>query len=109
MWTDMRTKITIKQRSTSQNDYGEPVDTWTNVVTNVWASIEPITGREFFAAQQVHSDVNMKVRMIYDSSLAGIKPSMIVTFGTRTLEIDAVINYKERNREILLMCKEEVI
>lgn len=102
MRADMRHKITIKQPGTTQNAFGEQIETWSDVVT-CWASIEPLIGKEFFAAKQINSEVSIKIRMHY---YAGLKPNMIAVYGTRTFEIISVINYKEQNRETLLMCKE---
>lgn len=106
MFADMRHKITIKQPTASQNDYGENIETWSDFATNVWASVEPMVGKEYIAAQQIQSEATVKIRLRY---LAGIKPTFKVYFGSRILTIDSVINYKEQNREILLMCKEDVV
>lgn len=105
MRADMRNKITIQHFTTSQDTYGQQIETWATFAT-VWASIEPLVGKEYFAAQQMQSENTVKIRLHY---MSGIKPTMRVIYGSRTLTIDSVINYKEQNREILLMCKEDVV
>jgi SPP1 family predicted phage head-tail adaptor len=70
-----------------------------------WASIEPLNGREFFAAQQVNAEVTARIRLRY---LPGVTRQMQVKFGSRTFAIESVINVEERNRELQLMVKEVV-
>jgi SPP1 family predicted phage head-tail adaptor len=100
---DLRHRITIQQLTPTQNGLDStevPAD-----FATVWAAIEPLSGREYFAAQQVNAEVTCRIRMRY---LAGVTPSMQVKFGERTFAIESVINVEERNRELQLMVKEVV-
>jgi SPP1 family predicted phage head-tail adaptor len=98
----LRHRITIQEPVTARNGYGEAITTWTAVAT-VWASVEPLSGREYFAAEHVQSEVTHRVRMRWQS---GITPDMRVLFNGRVLKIDAVINYGERRTDLQLMCQE---
>jgi len=100
----LKKRITIQQQSTTQDSFGSPIDTWTTVAT-VWASIEPINGKEFFAASQVNAEVTTRIRIRY---LSGIEPAMRVLYGTRLYNIQSVIDYKESHAEMQLMCKEVI-
>lgn len=97
---ELRHKITLQKPP----EYGQAEDAYTDVAT-VWANINPISGRELFAAEQFASEITHKVRIRYRN---GITPSMRVKYGTRTFEIMYVINEYERDRIIQLMCKELV-
>lgn len=99
---ELRHKITIQKLENSQDSFGQPVENWPDVVT-VWASVNPIVGKEFFAAETVNSEVTHRIRMRYKS---GITPSMRVKFKDRFFSIKSVINYQERNIELQLMCRE---
>lgn len=67
--------ITLQAFTTTQNDYGEPVETWTTLAS-VWSERVPLSGREAFVADQIaalslvkfriryRSDVNTKIRII---------------------------------------------
>jgi SPP1 family predicted phage head-tail adaptor len=99
-------RVTIQSPSITQNALGEAVTTWTPYAT-VWASIEPISGREFWAMQQVHSQVTVRIRIRY---LAGALPKMRVTSGgSKVYNIEAIINPQDRNGHLELMCSEGVI
>lgn len=100
----LRHQITIQQKSTSRDAIGGVIDVWTTFVT-VRAAVEPIRGREYFAAQQVHAEVSHRIRMRYR---AGITPRMQVTLGSRTFQIETVINVQEQDRELHLMVVEVV-
>jgi len=99
---ELRHRITIQQLSSSQDTYGENVDTWVDVAT-VYAAVNPISGRELFAAEKENSEITHRVKIRYRS---GITPDMRVLFEGREFSIMYVIDYKERHIELQLMCKE---
>ena len=100
----LRHKITIQDYTESQNGYGAVTKTWSDYAT-LWASIEPIRGREFWESQQINAEVTAKITIRY---LADINPKMRVKYGNRIFEIISVINPEERNVELQLMVKEKV-
>ncbi len=101
-------QVTIQQKVTgspAQNSYGEPQTSWEAVATDIWAAVEPIQGREFWAQQQVQSEVTVRVRIRYRSD---IDAGMRVIYGSRILVIESVIDPKEAHEELQLMCSEGV-
>ncbi|MGB9780623.1 phage head closure protein [Caldanaerobacter sp.] len=101
---ELRHRITIQQPVESSNTFGEVEKTWQDVAT-VWASIEPLRGREYFNSQQINAEVTTQIRIRYRP---GIKPKMRVVYGERIFDIQSVIDVEERHKEIHLMCKEVV-
>lgn len=97
-------RVTIQNRVVAQNGIGEAVTTWAKLAS-VWASIEPIQGKEFWAQQQVQSEVTVRVRIRYRP---GILPSMRLLYGQRVLVIESIINPHEKNEHLQLMCSEGV-
>ncbi len=88
--------------SPQQKPSGEPDTSWTTYLT-VSASVEPVTGREPFLAQEHLSEVDTKIRIRYRD---GITADMRVSFGSRYYNIRAILNFEERNRELLLLCSQ---
>ena len=104
---DLRHRITFLQKATQQNEYGEEIDNWVNVKT-VWASVNPMSAKEFFAAEKTNSEVTHKIYMRYIPDLK-ITPDMRIKFKDRTFElVGPPINFKEKNMELQLLCKELV-
>jgi len=101
---DLRHRITLQQKTETRDSFGAVIETWNDVAT-LYASIEPLRGKEFFDAQQVNAEVTIRIRIRYRS---GVTPNMRVLFGTRTFDIQSVINVDERNREMILMCREVI-
>ncbi len=101
---ELRHRIKIQQKSVTRGTMGGETVTWTDVST-VWAAVEPISGREYYAAQQTQAEAQTRIRIRH---LAGITTSMRVLWGTRVFDIIDVLDVKERGREIHLMCKEAV-
>jgi SPP1 family predicted phage head-tail adaptor len=103
--SDLRHRITIQQKSFIRDTYGQPVEEWSDVFT-VWASINPLTGKDLFAAESVQSEITHKIKIRFK---LGIKPDMRVRFGDRYFQIiSPPINFNERNIELQLMCRELV-
>jgi SPP1 family predicted phage head-tail adaptor len=100
----LRCRITIEAAAETQGSDGSILTTWETFAT-AWASIEPLIGREYFAQQREQATVSHKIRMRHQP---GITHKMRVAWGSRIFEIESVLNVGERNREIVLMCSENV-
>jgi SPP1 family predicted phage head-tail adaptor len=97
----MRHRVTI-QRPVADPAWGGTT-TWQDHAT-VWAAIEPLSGREFFAAQQVQSETTGKITIRY---IPGITADMRILHGSRIFELTAPpIDPQERHAELQLMVKE---
>lgn len=101
---DLRHTITIQRVTETTDDLGQPVQVWTDVAT-VRAAVEPLTGRELYAAQAVHAEAQCNVRIRY---ISGITTKDRVKYGSRYLNILSVIDQMERHRELVLLCSEVV-
>jgi SPP1 family predicted phage head-tail adaptor len=102
-------RVQIQRRVETQNELKEVVISYV-YWDEVWAEIEPLNGREFFAAQQISGDVSTKIRI---RALDGVTRKMRVIYERRAgsptesdyYEIDTVIRIRENNRDVYLMCR----
>lgn len=100
---ELRHRVTIQQRVTGQDEYGQPLNTWQDMAT-VWAKIEDLTGREYFSAQQIPTaQVSTRATIRWR---ADVKPEMRLVHGSRVLDIKAVLDPDGRRRQLQLMCQE---
>jgi len=100
----LRHRVKIQSATQVQSASGEVTRTWTTDAV-VWASVDPLTGREFIDAQQVSAGLSHRVRMRHRD---GVSPKMRIEHDGRTLQVESVMNVGERNRELELLCKEAV-
>lgn len=98
----LRNRITIEQRSATQDSFGQPIDSWTTYAT-VWASLRPLSGREFITANALSESTNYEIIIRYK---AGVTPQMRAKFGVRYFDIQAVLNDRELNKQLTLLCIE---
>ncbi|MGE5585726.1 MAG: phage head closure protein [Bacillota bacterium] len=85
------------------DQWGDPLPaTWQTVAT-VWASVEALSGRLYFEAQQTaqQSDHRLTIRW-----RAGIEPGMIVRHDGREFTIQAVLDREGTRRWLQLICQE---
>lgn len=102
----LRHKLDIETELNIQDTYGQPTQEWVVFLPGLWAAIEPLTGREYYAAQQVNAEISHRIKIRYKS---GITPNMRVKFGVaRYFNIVSVIDIKEAHRELHLMCTEVI-
>jgi SPP1 family predicted phage head-tail adaptor len=101
-----RTPVTIQKRNGDTDSYGAPSDDsdWTDVI-HVRAGVFPLSGSEFFKANEINSEITHRVQMRY---IPGITPDMRIVLNGRKLIITSVVNYQESNIELQLYCKELV-
>jgi SPP1 family predicted phage head-tail adaptor len=101
---NLRHRITIQQIARIDDGAGGYTETWASAGT-VYADVYPLKGQERYDAQQIQANLSHRVTIRYR---ADVNPSMRLSYGTRTLVIEAVIDPEERHRELILMCSEVV-
>ena len=100
----LRHSVTLQSQSLTADGAGGATESWVDFVT-VRANVEPLSGTEAFQAQQVNDDLSHTVTMRY---YPGVTSKMRVKYGTRYFLIESIINTGERNREMILACREVV-
>ena len=100
----LRHRIEIQTNTPTDDTFGEPIASWATDAT-VWASIEPLAGRELLRAQEIASEVTTRIRVRYTTDAT---PAKRIKWGTRYYEIAAVIDPSERHAEMELLCVEVV-
>jgi len=99
----LKHKIVIQTFTESQNDFGEAVKEWTDFKT-VYSKITPLSAKEFFKAG-THAEASHKIELRY---LKDIKSKMRVIYNSRVFEIESVLNIREENKTLHLICTEAV-
>lgn len=94
-------RVTLERLEEGQDEIGQPITAWVPVFAT-WAAVEPLSGREYFAASAALSEVTTRIRLRYRP---GITPADRVNHESKLYGITSVINPRSENREIALMCK----
>lgn len=101
----LRHRATIEHKVRIRDpETNEIIEDWQPYATR-WASIEPLRGREYWAAAQTQAEVTHMVRMRYTP---GITPSMRLTYRGRHFDINVVRNLDEENRVTEMLVTEAV-
>lgn len=99
----LRRRVTLQKPVEVQDGFGQPVVTWQNVDT-VWASAEPLTGRELFAAQAVHAKLTMRFILRYRDDI--LSTWRVVYAGRAYDLIQDPIDVNDRRAYVELLCEE---
>lgn len=84
----LRHRITIQAKGMTQDPVtGEMVEGWSDMVS-VWASVEPLSAREFIAAQANQSEITARIVIRYRP---GILPTMRILHRGKVYAIQGVL------------------
>ena len=100
----MNKRIAFCKYKEKENDLLQMEQVVTEVKT-VWASVEPTRGREYQEAQRIRPELTYKITTRYHEDIA---PDMLVRWGKRYFEIVSVINPRERNAMLEIICVEKI-
>jgi SPP1 family predicted phage head-tail adaptor len=104
-------RIRLQNRSSTLDDYGQPVNTWSNLAT-VWANIKPLTGREKAQMQMVDSILTHRVTIRYrvdfmpPTTVDAYRIAYETPSGTRIFNITAAQDVDEARQHIQFDCQE---
>jgi len=86
--------------ATEAGSYGEKRGSWVDI-DEYWADVTTLSGQEGVFAQQVTATATHQVRMRW---MRNIDPKMRFMFKGLALNIEAVHNVEELNRELIITC-----
>jgi head-tail adaptor len=69
------------------------------------AAVEPLGGSEKKLGDEVIAAASHKIRLHY---FDGVNVTDRISFGDSTVEINAIVNHKNKNEMLVLYCKEAV-
>lgn len=95
--------VMLQRRVESQNDMGEVTWVWEDVCA-MWAEIAPMSGREFFAAQQVQAEASHNITIRWRPGVTAEMRVIEVCEPTIAYDIVAPLA-NARRTEIVLKCK----
>lgn len=102
----LRHKVALQRPIRTQNpDTGSVSTTW-ETIANVWASVEPLSAREFIAAQAVQSEISARITIRYRPD---VDATMRILHRGRIYNIQGVLSDPRSGLEYLtLPCSEGV-
>lgn len=98
----LKHSVTIQARSANRDAFGGASDQWVDVFPNgIAASVEPLSGRELYSAQQHHPDVSVRIRIRHR---AGVLAEQRAIFRGQVYSVLYIIPVGMADRELHLMC-----
>jgi len=103
----LRQRVTIQERTVSQDALGQVVETWSALAANVPADVRMAGGMERFsnAIDQTVATVTHRVRLRYRDD---VTPLNRILHGSRVLDIQSAVDPDGRRRELVCFCVERV-
>jgi SPP1 family predicted phage head-tail adaptor len=97
----LRHLITLQSRVEAQDpDTGVMSVTWQDFSTGIWASVEPLSAREFITSQVTQAQITTRILIRYR---AGVEPKMRVLHRDKVYAIEGVLPDRESGLEYLTL------
>lgn len=93
--------VSLQRRAAGQGPRGQALEQWDTVEASIWAGVEPLRGRDYFAAGQMQSPADVLVIMHWR---AGVEPGMRIVDGDDVYEIVTPVDVGGRRITLELMC-----
>ena len=98
----LRNRITLQQRTLATDSYGQPIESWADLVT-VWAEVRSLSGRESMIASAMQGVTNYEINIRYRT---GITQDMRIRYKTKYLDIQSIVTDFDLKKKITLFCTE---
>lgn len=98
---ELRHRVRVQEKVITRDAIGGEMITWKDRGT-VWAEVEPLAGRELFAAQQIQPEATMRFGLRYWSE---IKSEWQVIWQEQTFDVLSVIDVGARRRKLQLLAR----
>ena len=82
-------RVTLKRRKSGVNDFGEPVDEWTTLVT-VWANVAPVSDGERWRAGETLAAKACRFTIRWSIKVSVLDPRDQIEYDGRTWDIQGV-------------------
>lgn len=102
------TRLVIETDTSTDADRdggGQRVPDW-QIYGKFWAESLSQSGREFYRASQIHSDISHLWELRYSDKANKITTQMRCRIGSRLMGILSVINVDEANRKVQIVARE---
>lgn len=98
----LRHRVNIEYRTETRDAWGGVETGWVAFATGVPASIVPVSGREFFAAEANQAEVTAKIVLRH---VPGLLPSMRIVHRGQLYNIRAILADATLQRHVVCMCE----
>ena len=99
----LKQRVSVERLGSAQDSFGQVTEVWT-VLASRRASIDPISGKEYYIKSGEGSAISTKIVLRYDSLLQDVSSADRVVNGSDVYDIESVINTSSANHELILMC-----
>ena len=101
----LRTRMQLQEPVEVTGAEGEIDRAWLTV-RGCWGDVEPLSGREYWMAQQVKSDVTHKVRVRYDRTITDKHRLLLGQYDNGPVLNIAAVLPDQKKAFMDLLCKE---
>ena len=100
----LRNRLVLQSKTYTTDSYGAQIVGWSTQAT-VWGAIEPLSGKEYLAQQQIQSEIMVRIVIRYRSD---ITTAWRITNDGLYYDIENILNENSRDRMLTIYCRQGV-
>lgn len=100
---ELRHRVEFGRYVTGEDPWGDPLPRQWQSTCTVWASVEALSGHQYFQSQQTVNQSDHRIRVRYHRD---IEQGMIARHDGREFTVQAVLDTEGRRRELEVLCQE---
>ncbi|HEY8390109.1 MAG TPA: phage head closure protein [Clostridia bacterium] len=101
---ELNRRVDVLELFEERDDFGGVTSNWLTIA-QVWAKIEPISGTEFFKAEQISAETTTKITIRYYKTLNVMHR---IRYKDKIYEIKCISDLETAHRWTVINCKELV-
>jgi SPP1 family predicted phage head-tail adaptor len=98
----LRHKVSLLQKSVTQDEIGQEVGGYT-IFCTIWAAVEQLSFKETLSAGSERASRMVKIKFRY---IPNVSADMRISHGDKTYEIISMLDKESRHIELELLCEE---
>ena len=91
---DLNRRVRIERRDQTQDELGQPVDTWVEVAT-VWCNVRMLTGKETLVSDADVGSATASIRIRFRTDIDGGMRAVLLKFVDGQPADDAIFNIQK--------------
>ena len=104
---DLRQRILFQEEVKTDDDAHGHTQSWKDIA-EVWANVQPLSGRELYYAKQLKNTTTHVIKIRYRNDITVDRISLMrIIFETRIIKIDSLIDLEEKKIILELRCTED--
>lgn len=102
---ELRHLLTVQRLSTTQDEYGTPVEAWADLTPDIWGAIRPLSGKEISDGDRINGRTTHRIQIRSDFTISNDDR---IKYGTRFFNVASIRLIEEISKTYVILAEEDL-